>query len=127
MSPQITTKTMATSAFGVRDSRGRLGDWVIAVRATSAEGVLQGNVAVFLGRVLLALVFDRPERLDQLAARFARQDDLVDEAARGRDIRVGELLPELGDLLRAQRRRIGGLLDLALVQNIDRALGPHDG
>ena len=43
----------------------------------------------------------------------------------GRDERVRELLAELGDELRAQRRRIGRLRQLAPVEDVHRALRPH--
>ena len=58
-------------------------------------------------------------------AGLARVDDFVDEAARGGDVGVGELLAELLDALGARRLRVGGLVDLALVEDVDRAFGPH--
>jgi hypothetical protein len=68
-------------------------------RASEASAVLKGNIPVFLRGVLVSLRFQRPERRDQLAARFPRQNHLVDKSARGGHVRIRELLPELSDLL----------------------------
>jgi hypothetical protein len=75
--------------------------------------------------ILVAFVIERGQRLHQLGARHARQDHFVDVAALGGDIRAGKPLAELRDLFSAHRRRIGGLLDVALVEDVDRALRAH--
>src|ERR1700730_18578456 len=81
---------------------------------------LQGNVPVLLQRVLVSLVLEVLERGNELSACFPRPDDLVDEAAAGRDIRVRELLAELLHFFGSNRRAIGCDVQLALVQNVDR-------
>src|SRR5581483_3723407 len=60
----------------------------------------QWDVPMLLRRVLIALVRQVPERGDQLRPRFAGVDHFVEETAAGRDVRIRELLPELGHLLR---------------------------
>src|SRR5215213_1427264 len=55
------------------------------------------DVPVLLRRVGVALVFEERERAYELRARLRGLDYLVDEAALGRDVRVRELLLELGD------------------------------
>ena len=60
----------------------------------------RGMLPCFFGGFLSRLVSRRGERGDQLRARLARMDHFVDEAARGGDVGVGELLAELGDALR---------------------------
>ena len=87
-----------------------------------------GMFAVLLRRdcLLSRLVLEPGERGDQLRGRVcARLDHFVDEAARRRHVRVGKLLPELGHPLRARRLRVRRRIDLALVQDVDRAFGPH--
>jgi hypothetical protein len=60
---------------------------------------LERNVPVFLPRVLVGFVFEHGQRPNQLGAREARLDDLVDPAFFGGRVGVGEALPELFDLL----------------------------
>src|SRR5712691_8086281 len=62
----------------------------------SVAARLQRDVPVLPRRVLVALVAQHGEGGDQLPAREARLDDLVDVPALGRDVRVGELVPVLG-------------------------------
>ena len=82
----------------------------------------------FFGGFRSRLFSSVAERLNQLAARRARQDDFVDEAELGRHVGVGELLAVLG-APSAARIAAGSaaLLDLALVDDVDRALGAHHG
>ena len=63
------------------------------------------NVPVLLGGISIALGFERRQRRDQLPARLARHDDLIDEAALGGNERIGKLLPIFVDPRRAHRRR----------------------
>src|SRR5690606_31358358 len=57
---------------------------------------LQRNVPVLLRRVRVPLLAQHVERVDQPGARLARIDHIVDVAARGGDVRVGEALAVLG-------------------------------
>src|SRR4051812_34334992 len=85
------------------------------------------DVAVFLGWVLVALGLEHLERIDELFAGLARLDDGVDVAALGGDIRIGELVLELFDEFRARLFFVFGFIQLALVDDVYRALGAHDG
>src|SRR5262245_50068636 len=87
--------------------------------------VSQRDIPVFLRGVLVALVLEVAQRGDQLAPRFVRTNHFVDEPSPRGDIGVGELLAELGDLLGSHRRRIRGLIELALIENVDGAVWPH--
>src|SRR5438309_899507 len=84
---------------------------------------LERDIAMLLGRVLVALRLEILERADQLAPRLARPDHLVQKPVRGRDVGIRELLAELLDLLGARLYRIRGGLELPLVENVDRAFG----
>src|SRR5579871_6609528 len=86
----------------------------------------QGDIPVFLGRVLIALRLQIPKRGNQLRARLAGADHLVEEAARRGYIGIRKLLTEFGDFFGAQRGGIVGGVEFALVENIDRALRTHD-
>src|SRR5262249_50664071 len=77
---------------------------------------LERYVAVLLRRVLVALVVEVFQGGNQPPAGIARPDDFVDEATAGRNIRVGELLPELRHLVGASRGRIARRIELPLVQ-----------
>ena len=75
----------------------------------------------------LALGQQRLERGDQLRARLVRDDDVVDVAALGRRVGVGEARLVVADQLLPPllgRRR---LRDVAAVDDVDRALRAHDG
>ena len=91
-----------------------------AVSATSTvpptsqlEAPLQRDVAVLSRRSLDRLAQAELQAADELAARLARLDDVVDVAALGRHVRVGEPRRVLGDELlapaRGVRRRRPGL------------------
>ena len=56
-----------------------------------------------------------------------RGDHVVDVAALGRDVGVGVALGVLVDQLGPPARRVGGLGQLAPVDDLDRALGAHHG
>src|SRR5688500_6317630 len=112
----------ATSPAGASFARGGVHARHHTARTIPA---LERNVAMLLRRILVALVIERGQRLHQLGARRARQDHFVDVGAFGGDIRARKSLSELRDFLGAHRRRILRLVDLALVENVDRALGAH--
>ena len=71
------------------------------------------------------LVCSVSQRGDDLRARLVRDDHVVDVAALGRRVRVGEVRLVVGDQLLAARvrGRRGG--DVAAVDDVDRALGAH--
>src|ERR1044072_8361586 len=88
--------------------------------------MLERDVAVLLRRVRVALVLQEFERAYEFRARLRRLDDLVNEAALGCDVRVGELLLELGDACAARGLHVGSLRKLAPVEDADRAFrAPH--
>ena len=62
---------------------------------------------------------------DDLAAGLGRVDHVVDVAPLGGGVRVGVLLGVLGHQLGPPGRGIGGLLQLAAVDDLDRALRAH--
>src|SRR5439155_1449420 len=80
---------------------------------------LQRNISVLLGRIHVALGFEHPERGDEFGAGVAGLDHVVDGAAPGGNLRVGEAVAERLDLLPAQFFGVFGLLQLAPVDNID--------
>ena len=84
---------------------------------------------MFLFWVGVALVFERAQRGDEFRARLGRLDDGVDVAALGGDVGIGEALAELGDFFSAQALAVGfgGAVEFALVDDVDGALGAHDG
>src|SRR5438046_10047947 len=61
------------------------------------EARSEWDVAMFLGRVPVALVLQHLERADQARAGVGGLDDLVDVAELGGLVRVGEGAPVLGD------------------------------
>ena len=61
---------------------------------------------MLLGQALVALVSKHVDGGDQLAAGESGIDDLVDVPALGGDVRVGELLLVLGDLLLSSERAV---------------------
>src|SRR6267154_616802 len=90
-------------------------------------GTLQGDVPVLLGRIPVALGLERLERGDQARARLARVDHVVDVAPPRRDVRIRELLLVLGDPLGHCALLVLARRDFLLEQDLDRALGAHDG
>ena len=79
----------------------------------------------FFGGLRSRLVREGPERLDQPRPGVPRVDHVVDVAARGRGVRVGELRGVLLDQPGGGGGRIVGLRDLLLEEDLDRALGAH--
>src|SRR5205823_7351252 len=82
-------------------------------RVTSTNA-LQRDIAMLLRRIPISLGGKGGERVDQSRPGVTRIDDVVHVAARGRDIRVGELLAILGLarlgrvlLIRSEERRVG--------------------
>src|SRR2546426_11059027 len=71
-----------------------------------------------LRRIPVSLGGKGGERVDQPRPGVTRIDDVVHVAARGREVRVGELLAILG------LARLGGVV---LVEDFHRALRAHDG
>src|SRR6184192_1942207 len=67
-----------------------------ATRMRVKGGRLEWDVAMFLGRVPVALVLQHLERADQARAGVGGLDDLVDVAELGGLVRVGEGAPVLG-------------------------------
>src|SRR5207247_10824444 len=93
---------------------------------SGCQRCLERNVALFLLRVLIALVIQMFERRDQLSSRLARINNLVDKAAAGGNIRVRELLAELLHSFGSSGGPIRRAIELALVQDVHGPLGPHD-
>src|SRR5205809_4778627 len=87
----------------------------------------QRNISVFLRGVLVALVFEIPKCRDELAPRLARLNHFVDESPPRRDVRARELFAEFRNLLRPERCRVGRGVELALIKDVDRPFGTHDG
>src|SRR5947209_1504748 len=88
---------------------------------------LERDVSVLFRGVGVALVLEESEGADQFGPSLRRLDDLVYEAALGRDEGVGELLLELGDAGAARRLLVRGLCDLAPVENAYGPFGAHHG
>src|SRR5262249_3366669 len=83
--------------------------------------VSERNVAMLLGRIGVALVLEHVERGDQLLARVARLDHLVDVAAAGGDVGIGKRLLIVRDQLLALGLWVGGPLDLVFEEDVDGA------
>src|ERR1700736_3118873 len=66
------------------------------------------------------------QRADQLSARTTRLDDVVDVAALGGDVRVGELLGVLRHQLSPPCKWICCRSQLSMKHDVDGALRPHD-
>src|SRR4029450_3937240 len=79
-------------------------------------GMSQRDVPVLLGGIAVAFRLQPGERRNQLAARLSRMDHFVDEPAGRGNVRVGELLPELGHPSRTERLRIRGCVARALIE-----------
>src|SRR5258705_9696160 len=88
---------------------------------------LERNIPVFLGWVLIALVFEHFQRLDQALSGFARMDDGIHEPALGSHVGIGEAVAELFHLLGPHRFPVGRVFELALVDDVYGALGSHHG
>src|SRR5512134_3600081 len=77
ISPRLAMSTLVTFDIGPQTTNGRRRS--------------QWNIPVFLLGVDVALVGQQLEAVDQARARLARFDHVVDVAARGGDVWVGEL------------------------------------
>src|SRR5215210_9248933 len=86
----------------------------------------QRDVAVLALRPRLALGQQRLEGRDHLRARLVRDYHVVDVAALGRRVRVGEARPVVVDQLLAARVGRGRLGDVAAIDDVHRALRAHD-
>src|SRR3954453_4478019 len=93
-------------------------------RSTAAS---QRHVPVLARRHLLALGAQHRQRSGQHPARLPGIDDVVDVAALGRDVRVGEPLLVLGDQLGAPGLDAGGGVERLAVDEVAPAGGAHDG
>src|SRR6202008_667131 len=111
-------------------SAAQRNSWMVGPSPTMTKGggtkescrtLSQRNVVVLFPGILELLVPEHGERAADALAGRVRQDHVVDEAARARDERVGELLPVL----------LGAVGDLLLVADIgaendpDGALRAH--
>src|SRR4051794_33295811 len=102
--------------------------WAIgALLATGTRSSLQRDVAVLALRARLALGQQRLECGDDLRPGLRRRDDVVDVAALSRRVRVGEARLVVVDELLAALVGRRGLLQVATVDDVHRALRAHDG
>src|SRR3972149_5136171 len=85
----------------------------------TVPGTLQWDITVLFGRSGLSLGAQEIQGLDDGGPGVPRPDDGVNEAPSGGDIRVAEKGTILLDLFPAFGLRIGGLPDLASVDDID--------
>src|SRR5437867_8375147 len=98
ISPRFATRTRRKSGRGARS---------------------EGDVAMLLGRVPVALVREHLERADQPGARVLGTDDIVDVAELCRLVRVGEGAPVLRDQVLALAVGALRLLDLVPEDDVD--------
>src|SRR5215469_11208282 len=89
---------------------------------------LEWDISMLFSRVHIALVLERPQRRDQFPPRLRWLNDGVYVAALGGHIWIREPLAELFYFFRTQGRPLvlERLLNLALINNIHRALRPHN-
>src|SRR2546430_10342222 len=85
------------------------------------------DVAVLLRRSRLAFRAQHGERIDDPRSCFSRLDHVVEVPHPGRDVRVREAVPVFLDQFLLPLRGFLRPLDLLLEDDLDRALGPHDG
>src|SRR5687768_6852049 len=86
---------------------------------------LEWDVAVFLGRVPVALSPQCIEGVDETRSRIARIDDVVEVAAASRYVRMSELRPVLFNLLVRRLRGVRALCDFLAKENVHRAFRSH--
>src|SRR5262245_5253427 len=98
----------------------------LATRTRRKSGRSEGDVAMLLRRVPVALVLEHLERPDQARAGLLGLDDLVDVAELRRLVRIGEGLAVLGHQALAFGLGVRGLLDLVPEDDVDGAVGSHD-
>ena len=82
---------------------------------------------MFLAGHRIHLCFQHSKRFDDLGSSLMWFDYIVNESALGSDKRRGETFPELIGFLAASSGVVRSGGKLPLVDDIDRALGPHDG
>src|SRR5215203_6520026 len=85
------------------------------------------DVAMLLPRVRVALVREELQGADQPRTRLAREDDLVDVAARRGDVRIGERRLVFRYEPATLPGRIGGAGNRLPVDDVHGALRAHDG
>src|SRR5437899_11972102 len=85
----------------------------------------QGDVAVLALWEILALGAQHGQVPDQHRAGESGVDDVVDITALGRLVGIGKALGVVLDELGPPRLRVGGLLELAPVDDLHRALRAH--
>ena len=86
-----------------------------------------GDAPVLLGREGLPFVVEHFEGADDLGPGVGGIDHIVDEASTGRDVGVHEEALVLFDELGTLGLRVVVTSDLVAVDDVDRALGAHDG
>src|SRR5437867_10768491 len=91
----------------------------LATSTRRKSGRSEGDVAMLLRRVLVALVLQHLERADEPRAGVLGLDHLVDVAELGRLEGVGERAPVLGLQALALRLRVLGALDLLPEDDVD--------
>src|SRR5947199_7818010 len=96
-------------------------------RNSGREAGSEWNIAMLLGRVPVALVLQHLERPDEARSRVDGLDDLVDVAELGRLVGIGEGAPVVADQALALGGGVLRPLDLVAEDDVDGAVGPHDG
>src|SRR5207302_8543037 len=86
---------------------------------------LERDVAVPAGGTAAVLAASFPQGPDQDRARPTRLDHIVDVAALGGDVRVGEALAVVADQLRAFRGPVLRCFQLTAIDNVDGTFGVH--
>ena len=101
ISPRLAIRTFTIAACHRRRCLRSVPEPWAADRAAAGS---ERDVAVLLRRILVALGLEVASAAISLARVWRGLDHFVDEAARGGDVRVGELLAELRDALGAEPR-----------------------
>src|SRR5581483_7807159 len=112
------TRTAISPRFATSTRRKRRG---------AVPGRSERDVAMLLGRVLVALVLQHLERGDEARAGVLGLDDLVDVAELRRLERVREPLTVLRDQPGSLGLDVLRLLDLVPEDDVDGAVVSHDG
>src|SRR5512147_906297 len=99
----------------------------LAIRILSNTVASQWDVAVFAVGPPGLLALEELEASDQALAGRAREDDVVDVAALGREERVGEGLAVVVGAAGEHGLGVLGFGDLAAVDDLGGALGPEHG
>src|SRR2546421_6411692 len=101
--------------------------FAISTRRTMRLRRSERDVAVLLRRSRLAFRAQHGERIDDPRSGLARFDHVVEVPHPGRDVRVREPVPIFLDEFSLPFRGFLRLLDLLLEDDLNGALGPHDG